>query len=91
MVIGILDIVVQISLEVVRVDPRAHLDSRGCVTNRIAILDNIFALGNRLNGKLVATVNILLQGYLLAVYLDHLARLQVVGQSYCNIIYGVNL
>jgi hypothetical protein len=39
----------------------------------------------------VASVDILLQGNLLAINLDNLTRLQIVGKSYGNIIYSVNL
>ena len=44
------------------------------MANRIAILYDVFALGNRLNGKLMTSVDILFQGYRLAVNIHHLAR-----------------
>ena len=60
------------------------------MSDRITIFDDIFALSNRLNGKLVTTADILFQDNLLAINLHYLARFQVVGKSYGNIIYCVN-
>ena len=89
-IVGVLQVIVQVGLQVVRVDPTTHLDSGRCMADRITIFDDILTLGNGLDGKLVTTGNILLERNLSTVDLNHFTRLQIIGNGYGHVIHGID-
>ncbi len=71
-------------------NPRTLCHRLGGVADRIAVFDDILALGDIDQRKLMAATNILQEGNLLTVNLNYLALLQVVGNGYGHVIYGID-
>ncbi len=90
MFVVVLQVVVQVGLQVVGVDPAAGRNRLRGVTDRIAVFHDILPLGDIPQGDLVSAGDILLQDHPHAVDFDLLAGLHAVGQDDADVIRRVD-
>ncbi len=71
-------------------DPGTLLHGRGRVTDRIAVFNDVLALGQIAERHLVAARNILQQRNRTTVDLERLALLQIVGNGHSHIVRRID-